>query len=104
MDAWLLQIDSPACPEDSADARIKKKEGEGGEREFLFPKDKSGYDAVAAPQRSRASCLRVIINYRSCRFSISRCIFGGLIIPLSVLSRRRKNAAIDALKNWENNH
>lgn len=76
----------------------------GKEREFLFPKDKSGYDAVAAQQQPRASCLRVIINYRSCRFSISRCIFGGLIIPLFVLSAFGGNAVIVALKNGENNH
>lgn len=67
----------------------KERERERERRGESFYFRKTNRDMMPS-QQPRASCLRVIINYRSCRFSISRCIFGGLIIPLFVLSRWRK--------------
>jgi len=69
------------------------------EREFLFPKDKSEYDARRCAAAIRASCLRVIINYRSCRSSLAAA-FRWPNYSLSFF-RAGEYAAINVFKNGE---
>jgi len=73
---------------------LKKKE----ERERVSISERQIGDMM--PQRSQP-VICVIINYRSRRFSISRCIFGGLIILLFPLEETPRSTR---LKNRENNH